>query len=264
MIVVVRGGGDIATGVIQKLYRVGYKVLVLEISKPTTIRRMVALSEAVYEKRFTVEDVTGVLVDSVEEINTAWENNTVPVVVDPYGLMIDIVRPNVVVDAILAKKNLGTNRNMAPITIGLGPGFNASVDVDIVVETKRGHHLGSLIFHGKALNNTGVPGDIGGVSLERVIYSPDSGIINNLKMIGDCVEKGDRLATIADKEVVCPLSGRLRGIIKDQTNVTKGLKIADIDPRKLEKKNCYQVSDKARCIGGAVLEAILMLKRRIR
>jgi xanthine dehydrogenase accessory factor len=225
---------------------------------------MVALSEAVYERYFTVEDLTGVLVHSQNEIHTAWENNNIPVIIDREGKMIDRIKPSIVVDAILAKKNLGTNKKMAPITIGLGPGFYASVDVDIVVETKRGHHLGSLIFHGKALNNTGVPGDIGGVSRERVIYSPDSGIINNLKMIGDCVEKGDRLATIADQEVVCPISGLIRGIIKDKTHVTKGLKIADIDPRKLEKKNCYQVSDKARCIGGAVLEAILMLKRRIR
>lgn len=262
--VIVRGGGDVASGTIQKLFRSGFKVLVLETERPTAIRRNVSFSEAVYEGKTVVEDIKAVLVGNQSGIFKAWEDGFIPVAVDVEGRFIDIIKPCAVVDAILAKKNLGTNRNMAPITIALGPGFNAGRDVDVVIETMRGHNLGRLIFQGYAMENTGVPGVIGGYTKERVIYSPCDGIIKNINKIGDIVKKDDIIALIGDKEVKAEIPGLLRGIIKDGTSVHKELKIADIDPRIEEIENYNSISDKARCIGGGVLEAILMLRNKMK
>lgn len=258
--IVVRGGGDIASGTIQKLHRSGFNVLVLEIEKPTAIRRNVAFSDAVYNGDSIVEGSKAILVNNLDEINEAFKNKLIPVVVDSKGDFIEKVKPIAVVDAILAKRNLGTNKNMAPITIALGPGFNAGVDVDIVIETMRGHNLGRLIFEGFAKENTGVPGEIAGFSKERVIYSEAEGVIKNLKSIGDIVKQGEVLAMINKKEVLAPIDGLLRGLIKDGTNVNLGLKIGDIDPRLKEIENYTTISDKARNIGGGVLEAILIMK----
>jgi xanthine dehydrogenase accessory factor len=260
--VIVRGGGDIASGTIQKLHRSSFKVLVLEVEKPTTIRRNVAFSEAVYDGQVVVEDIKAVLVKNKDEIEKAWENGVVPVIIDEEAIYIDIIKPFAVVDAILAKRNLGTKKDMALITIGLGPGFNAGIDVDIVVETMRGHNLGRLIFNGFAMKNTGVPGEIGGHSEDRVMYSQFTGKINNIKKIGDIVKAGEVIAVIDGAEVHATITGILRGIIKNGTIVTKGLKIADIDPRFSELENYNTISDKARNIGGAVLEAILFLKNK--
>lgn len=260
-IVIIRGGGDIASGVIQKLHRSGFKVLVLETDKPTSIRRKVSFSEAIYEKYITIESITAVHVNDMKEILNSWEKDEIPVVIDPNGRYIDILKPHIVIDAILAKKNLGTKKDMAPITIALGPGFEADRDVHIVVETNRGHDLGRLIFSGKATENTGVPGEIGGYSKERVLYSPHSGIINNVKEIGDVVKAKDLIAYVDNMEINATIDGVLRGLIRDNSKVHKGLKIADIDPRLTEKKNCYTISDKARNIGGAVLEGILYMKK---
>lgn len=259
-IVVVRGGGDIATGVIQKLVRAGFKVVVLETKKPTAIRRHVAVCEAIYDQVVTVEDITAKWVSQLSEINIAWSNNQVPVLIDEAGEIIKRLKPKVVVDAILAKRNYGTHKDMAPITIALGPGFNAGVDVDVVVETMRGHHLGRLIFEGYAQKNTGVPGEVGGYAQERVIYSTKSGQIHNVKQIGDVVERGETLTIIDQEPVEATISGVLRGIIRDGMEVKQGLKIADIDPRLKEINNCFTISDKARTIGGAVLEAIMYFK----
>lgn len=260
--VIVRGGGDIATGTIQKLHRSGFKVLVLETEKPTAIRRNVAFSEAVYEGETVIEGIRAVLANTPEEIEAVFREGFVPVAVDREGKLIDIFKPCVVVDAILAKRNLGTNRNMAPLTVALGPGFCAGRDVDVVIETMRGHNLGRLIFEGYAMENTGMPGEIGGYTNERVIYSPGDGIINNINKIGDIVKQGDTIALIDGLEVKAQISGLLRGIIKNGFKVHKGLKIADIDPRVQEIENYNSISDKARCIGGGVLEAILMMKNK--
>ena len=259
-IVVVRGGGDIASGTIQKLHRSGFKVLVLEIEKPTAIRRNVAFSDAIYNGETSVEGIKAVRVNNLEEIQKAFENEVIPIIVDSEGEYIKKVNPIAVVDAILCKRNLGTNKDMAPITVALGPGFNAGVDVDVVIETMRGHKLGRLIFDGYAMENTGVPGEISGYTKERVIYSNASGIIKNLKSIGDIVKKGDILALIGEIEVKATIDGLLRGIIKEGTDVYEGLKIADIDPRLKEIENYTTISDKARNIGGGVLEGILLLK----
>ncbi len=265
-IVVVRGGGDIATGTIIKLHHCGYSVLVLECENPSAIRRHVAVSEAVYEGTTHVEDITCCLVHTISEAKEIWRQGKVPLMVDPQGEIISKIRPFAVVDAILAKKNLGTNKKMADITVGLGPGFTAGNDVDIVIETMRGHNLGRLIMEGRALPNTGVPGIIAGYGKERVIHAPETGTLKGLCKIGDFVEKGQCIAVLEKDgmniNVEASISGLLRGLIRDGYPVKKGLKIADIDPRKSEYKNCFTVSDKARCIAGGVLEAILWLEQR--
>lgn len=262
-IVVFRGGGDIATGSIQKVKRAGFKVVVLEVSKPSSIRRKVCMSEAVYDGIVKVEDIEGVLVEKSEDIAKVLNDDKIAVIIDTKGEFIEKIKPIAVIDAILAKKNLGTNRNMAPITIGLGPGFEAGKDVDIAIETMRGHNLGRLIFKGKTMENTGIPGIIKGVGKERVIYSENEGNIKNIAKIGDYVEKGEILAKISNTEVKASISGVLRGIIRDNYYVEKGLKIADIDPREEEKNNCFTISDKARNVGGATLEALMIMLKKI-
>lgn len=264
--IVVRGGGDLATGTIYKLWKSGFKVLVLECQYPSAIRRRVAFSEAVYSGSQTVEDATCRLVDDLREAQKVICKGDIPLIVDPKGEMISECRPAVVVDAILAKKNLGTKKDMAPKTIALGPGFEAGKDVDYVIETKRGHRLGRIITEGCAIPNTGVPGMIAGYGKERVIHSPAKGIFHEIRHIGDEVKKGEIIGTITYEnvcvEVTASLTGVLRGIIRGGYPVTEGFKIADIDPRLEEKENCDTISDKARCIAGGVLEAVLYPVRR--
>ncbi len=258
-IVIVRGGGDLASGTIQKLHRSGFRVLVLEVAKPTSIRRSVSFSEAVYEKQVEIEGITAVHVSCLSEIENAWFNKKIPIIIDEKGEYIKKIKPKVVVDAIIAKKNMGTTKDMADITIALGPGFTAGKDVDIVIETTRGHNLARLIFIGEAAVNTGIPGNIMGYSKERVMYSPSSGIMKNIVHIGATVQKDEVIAYIGDTEVKATIAGLLRGLLRTGSTVVKGFKIADIDPRMSEKMNCYTISDKARSIAGGVLEAVLYL-----
>ena len=262
-LVIIRGGGDLASGVIQKFHRSGFRVLVLETEKPSFIRRAVCYGEAVYEKEIILEESKAMLAHRIDEIDRILDNGNIAVIVDPYGNTIKKLKPLAVIDAILAKKNLGTNIQMAPITIGIGPGFSAGQDVNIVIETMRGHDLGRLIFSGKAKKNTGIPGVIKGYGRERVIYSEAGGIIKNIKEIGDLVEKDEVIALIDNTEVKSPLTGVLRGLIRDGYQVPKGFKIGDIDPRKDQQQNCHTISDKARNIGGSALEAVLYLRRKV-
>ena len=263
-LIIVRGGGDLATGTIHRLYRCGFSVLVLEVEKPSAIRRNVAFSEAIYEGRQTVEDVTCFRADSISQAERLLQEGKLTILTDPKGTAIAGLRPTAVVDAILAKKNLGTDRNMAPITVALGPGFEAGVDVDAVIETNRGHNLGRVLWSGCAEPNTGIPGIIGGFGRERVLYSPAAGIMRNLRKITDTVHKGETIAKIETETGCVPvpatLDGLLRGLLRDGYPVTKGFKIADIDPRLEEYRNCFTISDKSRCIAGGVLEAILQRK----
>lgn len=263
-LIVVRGGGDLATGSIYKLKKSGFPVLILEVSNPSAIRRNVAFCEAVYQGSQTVEDMTCYLADSLEQAEQFLAEGKLSVLVDPMGESISKLKPLAVVDAILAKKNLGTNRDMAPITIGLGPGFTAGEDVDAVIETKRGHNLGRVLWTGSAAPNTGIPGMIGGYGKERVIHCPAKGILRNVKKITDTVSKGDVIAVVETEKGIVPveatLDGILRGLIRDGYPVKPGFKIADIDPRLDELENCFTISDKARCIAGGVLEAILQRK----
>ena len=260
-LIVVRGGGDLATGVVHRLWSAGLRVLVLETAHPAAIRRQVSLCEAVYEGETAVEGMRGIRVETLADADAVWAQNAVPVLVDPKGSCLTAAKPAVLVDAIIAKKNLGTTRDMAPLTIALGPGFVAGRDVDVVVETKRGHKLGRIIRAGSAAPNSGVPGVIGGYGAERVIHSPAAGVFRNRRAIADFVEAGETIALLETPEgetvpVTTQISGILRGLLRDGYPVPKGFKVADVDPRREELENCFLISDKARCIAGSVLELV--------
>ena len=267
-LVVVRGGGDLATGTIHKLYEEGYRVAVLETEHPACIRRQVSFCEAIYEGKMEVEGVTAVYIEEAEEdalykaVEKAWARGEIPVLKDPFGHVIETLQPEVVVDAILAKRNIGTTKEMAPLTIGLGPGFTAGQDVDIVIETMRGEHLGKIYRTGSAIPNTGIPGVIAGYSKERVIHAPASGKFQPRKRIGDMVKTDEVLGVIIPEEqqgevpVFASMTGLLRGMIKEGYLVKKGLKIMDIEPRMGEKELCFLISDKAKCIGESVYQVI--------
>lgn len=258
--VIIRGGGDLATGIAHRLFMAGFKIIILEIKEPTAIRRKVSFCEAIYSGEITVEGVKAVLVSSLDQVNESLNNGFIPVLIDEKGEMIKTIKPIAVVDCILAKKNLGTNRDLAPITIGVGPGFEAGVDVDLVVETIRGHNLGKVLHEGKAEANTGIPGNIMGFTGERIVRAGANGIVKNFHDIGDTVEKGDPICEIDGTIVYANLSGTLRGMIKEGLYVKEGFKIGDIDPRGLTEY-AYTISEKARAIGGGVLEGIMYLKK---
>lgn len=260
-LVIVRGGGDLATGTIIKIYNAGFKVLVLDTDNPSAIRRNVSFCEAVYTGEQTVEGVTCYKTESLDDAVKQLEEGKLCITVDPEGNAIDELKPVCVIDAIIAKRNIGTSMDMAPVVIGLGPGFTAGKDVHAVIETKRGHDLGRIIYSGSAVPNTGIPGIIAGFGKERVIHSPADGILRNIKKITDTVVKGEVIAEVDGVPVYASLDGILRGLIRDGYPVTKGFKIADIDPRIDELKNCFTVSDKARCIAGGALEAMMHLMK---
>ena len=270
ILIICRGGGDLATGIVHRLFRAGFPVLVLETDSPAAIRRQVSFSEAVYDGTATVEGVTAERIASADRasVNHVLEEGHVPLLVDPEGSSIPLLKPDIVVDAIIAKKNLGTAKEMAPLVIGVGPGFTAGEDVDLVVESMRGHNLARIFTAGSALPNTGIPGNIGGFTKERVLHAEAAGYMKNIRQIGDIVEKGEEIARIYEKmtedgtfsgsyvSVEASISGIIRGLIREGYHFQKGFKIADIDPRESELANCFTISDKARSIGGSVLEAV--------
>ena len=297
--ILVRGAGDIASGIIWNLAYAGFNVCCTEVENPSTIRTEVAFSSAVYDGEKTIDGIECSLCDGSQsvnhtvrashtsdkhmianDINKCWEEKKVALIVDQDAKILDEIKFDVVVDAILAKKNLGTKIDMAPFVIGVGPGFTANVDCHITIETMRGHNLARIIENGTPMKNTGVPGLIAGHSSDRVIHSNVNGAIHNLHKIGDIVKKGEVIAAIDEGsqsfaptedvkldlhnstmksgvKVLASIDGILRGIIRDGYNVAVGLKIADIDPRLTEYNNCFTISDKARSIGGAVVVAIL-------
>ena len=296
LLIICRGAGDLATGIIHRLHRAGHRVIALETDYPAAIRRQVSFCEAVYDGSAVVEGVTARLVPALADAETdtetySGENDTpaahivsekwdssaieavleageVPLLIDPKGESIALLKPDVVVDAIIAKKNLGTTINMAPLVIGVGPGFTAGQDVHLVIESMRGHNLARIITDGMAQPNTGVPGNIAGFTSERVIHAPAAGYIHDVRKIGDIVQKGDEIARIyPDKEsydnalseyvpVNATITGIIRGLIREGYYFREGFKIADIDPRERELTNCFTISDKARSIAGSVLEAV--------
>ena len=270
ILIICRGGGDLATGIVHRLFRAGFPVLVLETDSPAAIRRQVSFSEAVYDGTATVEGVTAERIASANRasVNHVLEEGRVPLLVDPEGSSIPLLKPDIVVDAIIAKKNMGTAKEMAPLVIGVGPGFTAGEDVDLVVESMRGHNLARIFTTGSALPNTGIPGNIGGFTKERVLHAEAAGYMKNIRQIGDIVEKGEEIARIYEKmtedgtfsgsyvSVEASISGIIRGLIREGYHFQKGFKIADIDPRESELANCFTISDKARSIGGSVLEAV--------
>lgn len=296
LLIICRGAGDLATGIIHRLHRAGHRVIALETDYPAAIRRQVSFCEAVYDGSAAVEGVTARLVPALTDAETdtetysgindtpvahiaseKWDSSAieavleageVPLLIDPKGESIALLKPDVVVDAIIAKKNLGTTINMAPLVIGVGPGFTAGHDVHLVIESMRGHNLARIITDGMAQPNTGVPGNIAGFTSERVIHAPAVGYIHDVRKIGDIVQKGDEIARIyPDKEsydnalseyvpVNATITGIIRGLIREGYYFREGFKIADIDPRESELSNCFTISDKARSIAGSVLEAV--------
>lgn len=296
LLIICRGAGDLATGIIHRLHRAGHRVIALETDYPAAIRRQVSFCEAVYDGSAAVEGVTARLVPALADaesdtetysgindtpaahiVSEKWDSSAieavleageVPLLIDQKGESIALLKPDVVVDAIIAKKNLGTTIDMAPLVIGVGPGFTAGQDVHLVIESMRGHNLARIITDGMAQPNTGVPGNIAGFTSERVIHAPAAGYIHDVRKIGDIVQKGDEIARIyPDKEsydnalseyvpVNATITGIIRGLIREGYYFRKGFKIADIDPRESEITNCFTISDKARSIAGSVLEAV--------
>lgn len=257
-VIVVRGGGDLATGVIVRLVKAGFRVIVLEISQPLVVRHTVAMAQCLFQGEVIVEEIKAVPVADPETALARASGDVVPVLVDPAGDTRFFLKPLAVVDAIMCKKNVGLDRSWAPIVIGLGPGFTAGEDVHAVVETKRGHYLGRVYYTGSAAPNTGIPGEIAGFSWERIVRSPENGIFTPVKSIGDSVRAGDIVGYIGEVPVESPLNGMLRGLINDGVPVTTGMKIGDVDPRNIQEY-CWTISDKALSIGGGVLEAVLYL-----
>ncbi len=316
LLIICRGAGDLATGIIHRLHRAGHRVIALETDYPAAIRRQVSFCEAVYDGSAAVEGVTARLVPALTDaendteiateadaetdaetysglndtptahiVSEKWsrsaieavlEAGEVPLLIDPKGESIALLKPDVVVDAIIAKKNLGTTINMAPLVIGVGPGFTARQDVHLVIESMRGHNLACIITDGMAQPNTGVPGNIAGFTSERVIHAPAAGYIHDVRKIGDIVQKGDEIARIYpdkasfDNElseyvpVNATITGIIRGLIREGYYFKEGFKIADIDPRESELTNCFTISDKARSIAGSVLEAVSAFEHGVR
>ncbi len=258
MMVLIKGAGDLATGIAYRLKKSGFDVVMTEIHKPTTVRRTVAFSQAVFDNEIVIEGIKGVKVNNINEIYEEIREGNIPIIIDEKAEIIKELRPDVVVDAIIAKKNLGTSIEDAPIVIGVGPGFEAKVDCHLVVETKRGHYLGKVIEEGSAIPNTGVPGNIGGYTKERIIRASSNGKIKPVVAIGDFIKKGDIVAYIDGIEVLAEIDGIVRGMLQEGIEVFKGMKSGDIDPR-CEKDHCFTISDKARSIGGGVLEAIMYM-----
>lgn len=261
MKILIKGAGDLASGIACRLHRCGFLVVMTEIPVPTTVRRTVAFSRAVYENRTKVEDITGVLCRSMEEIEEALSKDQVAVVVDEECGIREKWNPDAVVDAIIAKKNLGTRITDADIVVGVGPGFTAGRDCHCVVETKRGHDLGRCIWNGSAIPNTGVPGIIGGYDKERIIRAVDNGVFHPAVTIGTVVELNDVVGYVNDAPVLAQVGGVVRGLLQDGVTVFCGMKSGDIDPRGVTG-HCYTISDKASAIGGGVLEAVLSLQKK--
>ena len=254
--ILIKGAGEMATGVAHRLFRSGFRICLTEIAEPLAVRRAVSFCEAVFEREKEVEGVKASLVGTEEGVRLAWAEGRLPLIVDPAANIRRFLKPDVVVDAILAKENLGTRTGDAPLVIGLGPGFRAGEDVHVVVETNRGHNLGRVIEKGEAEPNTGVPGNIGGYTWERVLRAPAAGIFRAKKKIGDAVQAGETVAEVDGVPVKAGISGVLRGILRDGIRVAEKMKAGDIDPRGT-RENCFTISDKARAIAGGALEAIL-------
>lgn len=259
MLALIRGAGDIASGVALRLRRAGLDVAMTEIGRPTTIRRTVAFSDAVAKGEQRVEDVTARRAESAEEARRLLADGFLPVLVDPSCACRAALRPDALVDAILAKRNLGTAITDAPVVVGVGPGFTAGVDCHAVVETMRGHTLGRVYYEGGALPNTNVPGLIGGFAGERVLRAPADGVFSGARQIGDHVTAGEIVGHVSGVPMRATLTGVLRGLLADGVPVRAGMKAGDVDPRG-EASYCRTASDKALAVGGGVLEAVLHLR----
>ena len=256
MLVLIRGGGDLASGVAVRLHHSGFEVLITELPKPLVVRRTVSFAEAVSEGSKEVEGITAVLIRNPEDVKNTVRTGNIPVLVDPDLACLKEIRPDVVVDARMRKKPSLEGKELATLVIGLGPGFIAGENCHSVIETNRGHNLGRVIWAGPPQEDTGIPGMVHGFASERVLRAPEDGKLVTGAKIGDHVENGTVIALVGTQAVLAPLDGVLRGLIKPGSFVTTGMKIGDVDPRE-DPTICSLVSDKSRAIGGGVLEAIL-------
>lgn len=254
--VLIRGAGDLATGVALRLHRCGFRVVLTELPEPLAVRRTVAFAQAAYDGATTVEGVTARRVDAAR-VHATLGDGEIPLVIDPQGWAIGALLPDVIVDARMAKRNLGTSREDAALVIGLGPGFVAGEDCHAVIETNRGHNLGRVIWAGSAEPDTGLPGRIGGADAERVLRAPADGVVTAVRDIGEVIRVGEIVAIVGEVEVVADTSGVLRGMLHDGLRVEAGTKLGDIDPR-ADPSHVHTVSDKSLAIAGGVLEAVLV------
>ena len=261
MLVLIRGAGDLASGIALRLHHAHLSVVMTDLPQPTAIRRTVCFSQAIVYGSMTVEDVTARFCAAPEDAAAILAAGEIPVLADPEAKCRTALRPDVVVDAILAKKNLGTRITDAPCVIGVGPGFCAGRDCHAVIETMRGHTLGRVIYSGSALPNTNIPGLIGGFTGERVLRAPCDGIFTAVHRIGDTVEEGETIGFVAGQPMKCTISGVLRGVLDDGVPVKKGMKSGDVDPR-CKPEYCTTISDKALAVGGGVVEAVLYLRAK--
>lgn len=265
-VVLIRGGGDLGTGVAVRLQRAGWRVLVTELPQPSVIRRTVALAAAIYAGSIEVEGVRGERIAVAAEADRVWQADRIPVLIDPDRAAAAVLHPIAMIDAIMAKHNTGTQITDAPIVIALGPGFTAGVDCHAVIETQRGHHLGRVYYQGAAQPDSGTPGKVGGQDALRVVRAPVDGIFRALHQIGDRVVAGEVIGRVltaaAARDVTARIDGVLRGILHDGLPVTAHLKVADVDPRGVVE-NCFTISDKAWAMGGAALEAVLYWRRSL-
>lgn len=256
LLVLIRGGGDLASGVAVRLHRSGFQVVITELAQPRVVRRSVSFAEAVFVGHAEVEGVISQLLSDLDAVKTALKSGIIPILVDPDLDCLEILQPEIVIDARMRKKPPERGKELATLVVGLGPGFIAGDNCHVVIETNRGHDLGRVIWSGAPQADTGTPGDVKGFSSERVLRAPVEGELISGANIGDRVKKGEVLALVSGQAVLAPFDGVLRGLLRPGSNVEQGLKIGDVDPRD-DPNMCNLVSDKSRAIGGAVLEAIL-------
>jgi xanthine dehydrogenase accessory factor len=254
--VLFKGAGDLATGIAHRLWNAGFDPVMLELAKPLVVRRTVSFASAVYEKSIEVESVTAKLCPSVEMIDSYLSEKYIPVLIDPEAITMQKLKPKILIDARMTKANDLTSKNDAELVIAIGPGFTAGVDCHVVIETERGHNLGRVIYKGKAAADTGEPGAVAGYAKERLLRAPTDGKFIPLKKIGDSVMTGEITATVEEVPIHSAMDGIVRGMLFPELTVSKGMKVGDIDPRG-ERVDFRTISDKARSLGGSVLEVIL-------
>ncbi len=265
-LIAVKGAGDLATGVIHRLTRAGFTVIASELAQPTVLRRTVAFAEAVTLGHITVEGITACHVSTLDDVTRAFARGEVPVVVDADGAFVKALRPAVLVEATLSKRNSGISIHDAPVVIALGPGYEAGKDAHAVIETNRGHNLGRVYAQGYAEPNTGVPGMIGGYAAERLLRAPCAGLLYGARQIGDRVQAGEAVALVKEGEtsspIIAAIPGIVRGLARDGLTVYAGMKVGDVDPR-ATRAHCFTISDKSRAVSGGVLEAVMYFLQRI-
>jgi xanthine dehydrogenase accessory factor len=255
-VVLIRGGGDLATGVAARLHRVGFDLILTEVAQPRVVRRLVAAAEAVYAGEIQVEDLHCRLVQDGEGVVEAFKAGVLPVLIDPDATIREDFQVIGLIDARMRKRPPEIGKDAAPLVIGLGPGFTAGLDCHAVIETNRGHHMGRVIWSGSAEPNTGIPEPVSGHDIDRVLRSPADGKLEDGLPLGTLVKAGDVIATVDELHILAPFDGALRGLVHDSLHVKAGEKVGDLDPRG-DPSYCYQISDKSLAVGGGVLEALL-------